>query len=395
MINSIYENKKMWLNKINVSYLQRKRRVIESKHETMILIQGKYLINFCSNDYLNLSHHEEVKKSFAKHAHDLGLGSTSAALVSGFHQSHLLLEEEFADFLNRDKALLFNSGYHANLGVLTSFANRNTVIIADKYCHASLNDGAILSRSTYKRYKHQDISHASDLLLQYKNKNKLLLTESIFSMQGCITDIKKLSRLAAENQAMLIVDDAHGSGVLGKNGQGISHHCQLSQKDIPCLITPLGKAFASMGAMVSGSKDMIETLIQSANTYRYSTALPPAICQAARTVLKMIRRDDWRREKLLYLCQFFITQAKARNLKLLSDDLTPIKSIVIACNKTALALQNKLFKQGFFVCCIRPPTVPIHSTCIRISLNCMHEENQIIYLLDQLKQEYDKILSHE
>lgn len=383
--------KKDLLQQMKNKHLHRVRRPISRKVNTRVIINGTSLINFCSNDYLNLSHHAQVKKALIRGAEKHGLGSSSSAAVSGYTQAHMLLEEEFAAFLKRDRALLFNSGYHANLGVLTTFAERHHVILGDKYCHASLNDGALLSYAAFHRFRHQDLLHAETLLKQFSLRHPLLITESIFCMQGSLSEIKKLSALALTHQAFFIVDDAHGIGILGKTGAGASEHFQLTQKEIPCLVTPLGKALGSMGAIVSGEHGMIEALLQCAKTYRYSTALPPSLCEATRASLKVMQNETWRREKLIHLCQFFSKEAGKRNLSLASHDVTPIKSILIPSAQHALALQSLLFEKGLFISCIRPPTVPAALTCIRVSLNCMHDEKQIIFLLDQIKEQYDKL----
>jgi 8-amino-7-oxononanoate synthase len=369
--------------------LLRSRYEIEYRNGNLIRIAGKSLINFCSNDYLQIAAHDDVKKAFAESASQFGLGSSASALVSGYSHSHAQLEKAFAVFLKRDRALLFNSGYHANVGVITAFANRHSTVVADKYCHASLNDGALLSRAKYYRYLHNNMQHAEALLHRNQKNNSLLLTESIFSMQGDIAPVQQLKTLARKYNAMLIIDDAHGLGVLGNTGAGITEFLALTQQDIACLITPLGKALGSVGAIVSGSESTIETLLQFSRTYRYSTALPPAICEASLVALNILSEQPWRRVKLQQLCQFFIKECKLRNLKLISDDCTPIKSILVSSSKVALNIQRGLITKGLFVSCIRPNTVPAHLTCIRISLNCMHGESQIIYLLDQLKEKHE------
>jgi len=370
------------LRERETNHLLRNRFVIEQRENANVMVSGKLAANFCSNDYLNLTQHPDVVNAFIRGANQYGLGSGASSLVSGYFKPLKQLEEAFSEFLNRERSLLFNSGYHANLGVIPALAQKNSVVIADKLCHASLIDGIILSRAKHLRYPHNDIAHAEKLL--QKQTEPLVVTESIFSMQGNIAPIKKLAALAIQNHALLIVDDAHGIGVLGKEGKGICEHLQLTQKDVPCLIIPLGKSFGSFGAVVSGSESLIEYVLQFSRTYCYTTALPPAISYATLETLKVLRDETWRREKLSYLSDKFTTAAKERKLPLISMDNTPIKSIVVGSNKMTLAIQDKLLEKGFFVSCIRPPTVPMNTTRIRISLNCMHTEEQIIELLDHL-----------
>lgn len=370
------------LAEYEANFLLRKRYTVEHQDGNRAIVNGQEAIQFCSNDYLHISTNSKVKKAWIEGACHYGLGSGASALVSGYTKAHAALEEAFARFLNRDKALLFNSGYHANLGVVATFANRETTIIADKLCHASLIDGARLSHARLTRYAHNDMQHAEQLLRKPTCVTSLLISESIFSIHGDIANIPALSALTSRHQSFFIVDDAHGIGVLGEKGGGVAEHYQLSQKDLPCLITPLGKALGSMGAIVSGSESTIYALLQFARTYRYSTALPPALCLATLTALELIQKETWRRQILAQLIQFFIVEAKKRDLTLLSSDPTPIKSILIGGSKKTFDLQAALLKKGFFVSCIRPPTVPKHAACLRISLNCMHEEKQITHLLN-------------
>jgi 8-amino-7-oxononanoate synthase len=282
--------------------------------------------------------------------------------------------------------LFFNSGYHANLGVVTAFADRNIPVIADKHAHASIIDAITLARAPHYRYRHDDLDHARELLLQHMKQSALVISESIFSMSGSITKTHQLAALAKQFNATLIMDDAHGFGILGEHGKGTAEHFMLTAADIPVLITPLGKALGGMGAIVSGSSDIIEFLIQKARTYCYSTAMPPAICNAALQALQIIQSEPWRMARLRALITFFHQEAAHRNLSLVSADMTPIKCILSGNNQQTLALQESLSAHGIFVAAIRPPTVPPHAARIRISLNVAHTEAEIIRLLDLLSE---------
>lgn len=341
-----------------------------------------YAINFSNNDYLALANHPAIKKAFITSANKHGVGSGASPQLTGYTSSHQRLEEAFAENLKRQRALLFNSGYHANLGVITTLATRNSTIIADKYCHASIIDAIVLSRAKHVRYLHNDMQQANNL--QQKHPGSFIVTESVFSIQGTITQIKELATTATKNNNFLIVDDAHGIGVLGEKGNGACEHFGLSETDVPCLITPLGKAYASMGAIVSGSDGLIEALLQFARPYRYSTAIPAAVCDASFAAMQVMRTESWRLAQLCERIRFFINAALERELTLSSLDLTPIKSIAIGSNAAALTLQTHLKQLGFLVACIRPPTIPAHLAMIRISLNCDHTEKQIITLLDEI-----------
>jgi 8-amino-7-oxononanoate synthase len=375
-------------------HLVRTRYAISNKSHNKIQIDDRPFLNFCSNDYLAITNHPTILLAFKKGIDRYGFGSGASPLVSGYSKVHRELEEAFAAFLNREKAILFNSGYHANIGVISALANRNSTIIADKYAHASLIDGAILSRATFYRYQHQNMTQIKTLLkkaAKFNNKHIFLMTESVFSILGTLSDIEHISKLAKAHHATFIVDDAHGIGVLGEHGRGAIEIAALDANDIPCLITPLGKAFGGFGAVVSGNKIMIETILQFARSYCYSTAIPPAICEGMMASLKVISNESWRRQKLKGLILFFIKEAKKRNMALSSYDLTPIKSIIVGTNVDALIVKEKLMQKQLFVSCIREPSVPKNMAAIRLSLNCMHTEEEILYLLDELSLIFKKL----
>lgn len=341
-------------------------------------------LDFCSNDYLRLSRHPLVLAAYHEGIERYGLGSGASPHVSGYTDAHAELENEFARYLKRDAAILFNSGYHANLGMITTFADHDTVVIADKLSHASLIDGVTLAQATLKRYPHHGSEHAEHLLKTYANQDRLLITESVFSIRGDIAPVKTLASLAKQHQAMLIVDDAHGFGVLGHAGGGICDELSLSQTDVPCLVIPLGKAIGSAGAIVAGSTETIEAINQCARAYRYSTALPPAVCHATIIALRVLMTEPWHREQLQQRIHFFNHTARDRNIPLMSYDHSAIKSIIIGDNQSALNKQEDLLREGFHTACMRPPTVPPNQACIRISLHCDHQESDILRLLDRV-----------
>ncbi|ACJ20075.1 aminotransferase class I/II-fold pyridoxal phosphate-dependent enzyme [Coxiella burnetii] len=364
------------------SALLRKRIVVAKRKEAWVNINGRDCINFCSNDYLGLASHPAVKAAFIRGIQQYGAGSGSSALISGYFKPQQMLEEKFAAFLNRDRAIFFNSGYLANLGVMTSLADRKQIIFSDKLCHASLLDAIQLSRAKHYRYPHQNFEQLK--FLMSSKRAHFLLTEGIFSMEGDITPLPSIIDLISAKDILLIVDDAHGIGVLGKNGGGICEYWNLTQTELPCLITPLGKAFGCAGAVVSGRSDLVEAVLQFSRSYRNTTALPPALALAILQSLEIIQTETWRREKLTALSQTFIQYSKKNGLKLISDDPTPIKCLQVSDNKKTQIIQEALINFGFFVSCIRPPSVPAGSARIRISLGCFHTETQIVQLLDRL-----------
>lgn len=372
------------LPRLQKNYSWRKRTLCKERIATSISLNGLTCHHFASNDYLNLSQHPEVKRDFVKGANRYGLGSTGSPLVCGYDKPHQQLEEAFAEFLGREKVILFNSGYHANLAIFQVIAERQNILLSDKYCHASLLDGIRLSRAKHLRFVHDSLPHAIRLLDNHLSQNKILITESIFSMEGQLTDLRAYSELCRNKQALLFVDDSHGLGVLGESGRGACEHFGLSEDEVPYLIQSLGKAMGSMGAVVSGSQTLIEALIQHARSYRYSTAIPPAIAYATLTVLSVLRSESWRRMRLKNHICLFNQLAKKHQLSLVSWSSTPIRSVLIGSNERAFHMQNLLQQRGYHVACIRTPTVPKNSARLRISLCSEHLEESIISLIDAI-----------
>ncbi len=360
----------------------RTRHLITKSDRNAVIVEDKSVINFCSNDYLGLSKNPQIIEAYSKGINEYGLGSGASALVSGYCSAQQEFEIEFANWLGVEKAILFSSGYLANIGTITALADRQTIILSDKSCHASIIDGIQLSKAKHFRYQHNSLVDL-ERLAKLKNPD-LIITESVFSMKGSISPISEIIALANDHQSIVVVDDAHGIGVLGKRGKGICEYADINLNKIDCLIAPLGKAFNAMGAIVAGRKDVIETILQFARSYRYTTALPPAIARALLKTLSIIDDEVWRREKLLELTKFFINKALSKGLTLSSIDKTPIKSIVVGDNIKTLELQKFMLGKGFFVSCIRPPTVPDNQACIRVSLNCLHQESDIVRLIDRL-----------
>ena len=334
------------------------------------------LLNFAGNDYLRISQHPKVRDALSEGAHKFGLGSGSSALISGFHAVHAEFEQRVAHFLKRDRALLFNSGYQANLGIFSALAGRQSKIWVDRLCHASIIDGIILSRARYQRYAHNNLSQLKNLLSLNQSSHKLIITESVFSMDGDQTNVAEIADLAKEFQALLIIDHAHGLGIIEET---------IQQNDAPLLIAPLGKSLGSFGAIVAGHSDLIESLIQLSRSYRYSTALPPAVVYATIAALTVLEQESWRRERLSQLINFFVHEVKNRPLILCTQTQTPIQPVLVGDNARVIWLQQQLLTKGIMVAAIRPPTVPKGTARLRVSLSCEHSETQILYLLDTLE----------
>ncbi len=357
-------------------------RTVEATRDGIhVRLEGRELIAFCSNDYLGLTHHPQVIQAWKNGAARHGVGSGAAHLVSGHHRAHAALEEELADFLGRPKALLFSTGYMANLGVLSALAGRGDRIWEDRLNHASLIDGARLSGARLHRYPHGDLAHLRARL--EPSGARLIATDGLFSMDGDLAPLPELAELAQQAGAQLLVDDAHGIGVLGEQGRGSLEHWGLEGQAVPILVGTLGKAFGTFGAFVAGSEELIETLVQRARTYLYTTAPPPALAEATRMSLDLVRREGWRRQRLQSLIQRFRQGVESLGLPLLPSH-TPIQPLLAGSAQRALAWSQALEARGIWVVPIRPPTVPEGSARLRITLSAAHEDEDLERLLDAL-----------
>ena len=370
------------LNELSQQGLYRSRRIVESPQGINLVCDGKPVINFCSNAYLGLANHLDVINAFKSAVDKYGVGSGSAHLICGHSSAHHALEEELAEFTGRERALLFSTGYMANMGVISALVGRGDTVFEDRLNHASLLDGGLLSGAKFKRYPHADTDHLDNLLAK-ADGDKLVVTDGVFSMDGDTAPLQALSDVAKKHSAWVMVDDAHGLGVLGANGGGILEQTGLKQGDVQVLVGTLGKAFGTFGAFVAGSEELIETLIQKARPYIYTTALPPAIAEATRTSLKIIQTESWRREKLRKLTEYFRAGAGQLNLPIMAST-SPIQPLLLGQTEKAVAVSNSLLNQGFLVSAIRPPTVPANAARLRVTFSAMHEEHQIDQLLDAL-----------
>ncbi len=357
---------------------------------TAVSVDGQLLRNFCSNDYLGLSHHPALIRAASDCMGRFGFGAGAAHLVSGHSYEHHALEQELAAFTGRERALLFSSGYLANLGVISALAGRHDVVLADRINHASLVDGAKLSGARLRRYAHGDAIHAAQVLrLTAKSRgvaaggSTLIVTDGVFSMDGDLAPLEALVSLAQQHDCALMVDDAHGLGVIGATGRGTLEHAGIAASAVPVLIGTLGKAFGTCGAFVAGDAALIDYLIQRARTYIYSTALPPAVAAASRVGLRLARDEPWRRDRLQMLTRRFRAAAAALEVPL-APSQTPIQPLIVGESAWALALSEALMNAGFWVAAIRPPTVPIGSARLRFTLSAAHREQDVDALAETL-----------
>ena len=374
--------------------LYRSVKVTETPQAPLMKIAGKEVLNFCSNDYLGLANHPKVVSSFKEGVNKYGVGSGSAHLINGHSMAHQQLEEALADFTGRDRAMLFSNGYMANMGVISALLGKGDSLFQDRLNHASLLDAGLLSNAKMRRYKHNDINHLKRLyesalgsLSTNDNKepkNSMIATDGVFSMDGDVAPISALAKIAKDRKAWLMVDDAHGFGVLGKQGAGLLEQQNLSQTDVPVLMATLGKACGTSGAFVAGSEELIEYLTQTARTFIYTTAMPSSIASATLTSLKLINEETWRREKLRELIQRFKQGAEQLGIKLMASD-TAIQPIMIGSTEKAVMVSESLQERGILVSAIRPPTIPEGTSRLRVTFSANHTLDQVDKLLESLE----------
>ena len=365
------------------SGLLRRLRTIEHAEGPWLESGGRRLLGFCGNDYLGLAQHPLVIAAFKRTADDEGVGSTAAHLICGHRAEHAALEEALADWTGRERAALFSTGYMANLGVMQALLRAGDMCVQDKLNHACLLDGAALAGAELKRYPHNDVDGAARQLASRAGAGALLATDGVFSMDGDLAPLRELARLCEQEGATLMVDDANGLGVLGDNGAGTLSMLDLGQRDVPVLMATLGKALGCHGAFVAGSASLIEGLLQSARTYVYTTAMPPAVAAAALAAVRIARKESWRREKLAALIRRFRDGAQQLGLPLMPSD-TAIQPLLLGEATTAMAAAGALEAVGFLVGAIRPPTVPAGKARLRITLSAAHEEEHVDQLLEAL-----------
>lgn len=361
----------------------RRRRLLETRQQPDMQVDGRSVRSFCSNDYLGLAAHPDVVTAFQKAATQYGVGSGASHLVIGHHALHHALEEALADFVGKPRALLFSSGYAANLGVITALLNRHDVLLQDKWNHASLLDAGQLCAAGMQRYAHRDMQALQARLSAVSDQQScLVVTDAVFSMDGDLAPLDEMSVLCARQNAWLMIDDAHGFGVLGREGRGSADHFGCTDT-VPVYMATLGKALGVGGAFVAGSETLIEFLIQKARTYIYTTALPPAMAAASLASLQVLQTEHWRQTHLHALIQRFCLGAQALGLAL-TPSITPIQPLILGTDGDAVQASEWLWQQGFLVSAIRPPTVPEGTARLRITLSAAHSERDIDDLLDAL-----------
>ena len=380
MLNSL----RLSLDQRKVDGLLRQRRLLDSPQAEHIVANNQHFLSFCSNDYLGLANHPDLIATMQSAAQASGVGSGASNLITGHHRFHDNLEKQLAKFVRMPAALLFSTGYMANIGVISALMGRNDAVFADKLNHACLNDGAFLSRAAFHRFPHNDVTALEALLKTSTAKHKLIAADAVFSMDGDMAPLPEYLSLCEKYDAYLYVDDAHGFGVLGEHGQGTLNHFKLKSPRIIMMAT-LGKAAGVAGAFVAGEQVVIDYLIQKANSYVYSTPAPPALSATLSASVNLIEQGEHLRSHLRTLIAYLKDNLNCRKWQLMPSD-TAVQPLVVGGNHEALALSEYLQSCGVLVPAIRPPTVPVGTSRLRISLSAAHSIEDIQKLIKVLHQ---------
>ena len=362
--------------------LKRHRRILESPQGAHVVVDGREVVAFGSNDYLGLAGDPRLAAAAREGAARYGVGAGASHLILGHAAAHHALEESLAQFVRLPRALLFSTGYMANIGIVTAIAGRDDAVFADKLNHASLNDAVLLSRADFRRYPHRDLAMLEKMLAASQARRKLVVSDAVFSMDGDIAPVHALLRLCERYDAWLVLDDAHGFGVLGSTGGGVLQHYGVASERIVYMAT-LGKAAGVFGAFVAGQPALIEILVQRARPYIYTTAMPPLLAHTLLAGLEIIAAETWRRELLAQLIARLKRDVAGLRWRLLPSD-TAIQPLMIGANDEAVRVSEQLAQRGLLVPAIRPPTVPEGTARLRISLSAAHSEQDVAQLVEAL-----------
>ena len=375
-----YQNLRAQLEAKEKEQNKRSIKVYEPIDAVRVKRNNREFIMMASNNYLGLTHDLRVQQSAKYAVEQYGTGSGGARLTSGTFPLFNELELGIADFKHTEQALVFNTGYMANVGTITALMNKNSIIISDELNHASIIDGCRLSGARIERYNHKDIEHAEHILKNYKSSHKMIITDGVFSMDGDIAPLDKLYELGKEYNALLMVDDAHSTGVLG-NGRGTAHHFGLTDVDVQ--LGTLSKALGSVGGYVAGGKELIEYLVNYSRSFIFSTALSPADIGAALEALTIVKNEPLVVEQLNENTAYMANKLQSMGIE--CDDETPIFPIIVGDNERALSLAYELELRGIIITAIRPPTVPVGESRLRMTVTAAHSQEQLDYVANTLR----------
>jgi len=376
------------INKRKSSGLYRVRKIVDFSKGSIATIENEQYINFSSNDYLGLADNIVLKETMIGAVEEYGVGGKSSQLVTGYLKPHRILEEGLAKFLKRDAALVFSSGYLANLAIASVLINKTTIILQDKLNHASLIDAAQLSVGSLVRYRHGDTNHLKILMEKYKKYNLVVMTDAVFSMDGDFAPIVEIAKLCKEYNAVLIVDDAHGIGVLGETGAGLLELKKLDQSQVPLLIGTFGKSFGGSGAFISGNSLFIDAFIQKARTYIYTTAISSSLAVTMTKAIELVINATEERECLYRLTEFYKKSMRKVNLNS-NESMSHIQPYMVGNANKATRLSESLYRDKLLVIAIRPPTVSKNTSRLRISFTAIHDKDQVARLVNCIKNNLD------
>jgi 8-amino-7-oxononanoate synthase len=368
------------LQRRKIDGLYRQSKVTQGSQGRYITVADKRYLNFSSNDYLGLAADPAIVKAWQKGADLYGVGSGGSFLVTGYNQAHEDLTEQLKTWLGVEALALFSSGYSANQAIIKLLLDKHALLVQDKLNHASLMEAGSLATCKMSRFKHNDINHLDSILTQQQNPNSLVISEGVFSMDGDKSPIANLIKKTGHHNAWLMIDDAHGLGVLGENGKGSMFDAGFKNSDANIYMATFGKALGVGGAFVAGSQSFIDYLNNFSKPYIYTTGLPPAMAYTISCAAKMAENEQWRRDKLFELIGEFKRLAKHYSIEL-SESCTAIQPLIIGDSKKALQIADKLKELGFWVTAIRPPTVPNNTARLRITLTTSHEKQDIKQLI--------------
>ncbi|MCR4289331.1 MAG: 8-amino-7-oxononanoate synthase [Candidatus Scalindua sp.] len=376
------------LIKIKESGLYRDLRVVGNAQDTHIEIEGRPFLSFCSNNYLGLANHPSVVKAVKDAVGKYGWGAGASRLVSGNMTLHEVLEDAISRFKEKEAAIVFPTGYMANLGAITSLVSNGDLVICDKLNHASIIDGCRLSGADFRVYAHCNMEKLENILKKASKYNrKLIVTDSVFSMDGDLAPLPDIVRIAGKYNALIMVDEAHGTGVFGKNGRGVVEHFNLN-KEIDVIMGTLSKAIGSLGGYVSGDIDLISYLRNKARSFMYTTALPPAVCAASIAGINLIQEDHSMRESLWYNVRFIKDKLRSLNINMISSE-SQIIPILIGGAQKAVEISKLLYERGILIPAIRPPTVPANSSRLRMTVMSSHTQGDLERLIGALSEVLD------
>ena len=375
-----YQNFRAQLEAKEKEQNKRSIKVYEPIDAVRVKRNNREFIMMASNNYLGLTHDLRVQQAAKYAVEQYGTGSGGARLTSGTFPLFNELELGIADFKHTEQALVFNTGYMANVGTITALMNKNSIIISDELNHASIIDGCRLSGARIERYNHKDIEHAEHILKNYKSSHKMIITDGVFSMDGDIAPLDKLYELGKEYNALLMVDDAHSTGVLG-NGRGTAHHFGLTDVDVQ--LGTLSKALGSVGGYVAGRKELIEYLVNYSRSFIFSTALSPADIGAALEALIIVKNEPLVVKQLNENTAYMANKLQSMGIE--CDDETPIFPIIVGDNERALSLAHELEARGIIITAIRPPTVPVGESRLRMTVTAAHSQEQLDYVANTLR----------